>query len=88
MATILRGKDKGKTVTIAQFCNDWFTVEESSKVFSATNLELNGAEMGMIINQAKKYNVGIMFGLYDLKHFILTGRFKKKKLDKTFKNKV
>ena len=39
MATILRGKRKGEKVTIAQWCNDWVTVNESPDVFKVTALQ-------------------------------------------------
>ena len=51
MATILRGKEKGKQVKIMQWCNDWVTVKGANKtVFSITALEFTSEEMFDILN--------------------------------------
>jgi len=46
MATILRGKEKGKQVKVMQWCNDWVTVRGARKtVFSVTAIEFTDEEM-------------------------------------------
>ncbi len=71
MALILRGKDKGKEVILHQWCNDWFTIEGSNKVYSPSSLRLNADEIDAVL----KSETGIMFGLYKL--VLPDGVFKK-----------
>ena len=60
MAKVLRGKDKGKAIKIAQFCNDWVT-SKSGKVYKLTNLEFTADELFTL---AMNKNTGIMFEEY------------------------
>jgi len=85
MAIILKGKLKGQTVTIRQFCNDWFSIDIKGKplVVRATNVELNDEEKDMVLQGLYTNNIGIMFGIYDLEYFKETGKFKKKPLTKS-----
>lgn len=43
MATILRGKRKGETVQIAQFANDWVSLEDGA-IISPTSLSYTQEE--------------------------------------------
>jgi hypothetical protein len=48
MATVLRGKRKGETVTLHQWANDWFTVDHadgSPAVAGPTSIQLDEAEI-------------------------------------------
>ncbi len=45
MALILKGKDKGKEVELWQWCNDWFTIKDSNKVYSPSSIRLNTVEI-------------------------------------------
>ncbi len=74
MATILRGKHKGKKVTIHQWCNDWITVEEIVQSFSPSSLQYTPKEFRMILFNPDN---GSMFQLFepDYDNF----RFKRKK---------
>jgi len=64
MATILRGKNKGKTVKISQWCNDWVTAEIDGnvKVFGITSLEFSPEEMYQIL---VKEDNGMMMQSYE-----------------------
>ncbi len=72
MATILRGKNKGKKVEIHQFCNDWVTAE--GKVYGITALKFTNEEMFEIINHN---NTGFMFARFEIIPF--ENRFRRKK---------
>lgn len=65
MAVILKGKNKGKKVTLHQWCNDWFTVEgkgvNPAMPLSPTNLKFTDKEMEEVIHHN---NNGIMFALF------------------------
>ena len=44
MAWILKGKNKGKEVTLHQWCNNWFSVyakDGKTLIVSPTNIRLN-----------------------------------------------
>lgn len=48
MATVLRGKRRGETVTLHQWANDWFTVDHtdgSPGVVGPTSIQLDEAEV-------------------------------------------
>ena len=65
MATILRGKNKGKTVKLYQWCNDWVTAElpgKSAKVFRITALEYTDKELYDIALS----DTGIMFDYFEV----------------------
>jgi uncharacterized protein (DUF1810 family) len=67
MATILKGKHKGKEVRIRQCCNDWFSVDglpPQESIIRPTNIKLTVAEMVHL--QAAEGNTGILFALFDL----------------------
>lgn len=61
MATILRGKDKGKTVKISQWCNDWVTLDPDNKVVSPTSLQYTIEELQEIVEDKSN---GFMLTLY------------------------
>lgn len=46
MATLLRGKNKGKKVKIMQWCNDWFSIELNGfpKIVSPLAIKLTSEE--------------------------------------------
>lgn len=71
MALILKGKDKGKEVKLHQWCNDWFTVEDSNRIYSPTSIRLNSEE----IREFLLSESGIMLSLYEL--VLPDGIFKK-----------
>lgn len=80
MATILRGRHKDVVVSIHQFANDWFTVDNEDEgimgvVVSPTNLRLDAAEMERVVQAEVDGQTGAMFREYDLDHH--TGRFTK-----------
>lgn len=60
-AVVKRGKDKGSVVTISQWCNDWFTIQESPRIFSPAGLCFNLRGIKEIL--AYKNN-GILFDLF------------------------
>lgn len=70
MATILRGKRKGETFKIHQFCNDWVT-DWNNKVFNITSVEFTDKELRDI----KAGNTGMMFSRFE----IVGNRIKKRK---------
>ena len=57
MATVLRGKNKGKTVTISQWCNDWISTKEG-KIYGVSTLEFTDSE---IFSICESNNTGVMF---------------------------
>lgn len=62
MAMILKGKHKGKKVTVYQYCNNWVTVKEiPTEVFTISSLEFDIQEFNKIIKDGKEGNTGIMF---------------------------
>ena len=65
MATIIRGKNRGKDAVIRQWCNDWFNVDVEGKPFivSPLSIKLNPKE---IIDVANHDDNGIMFRLFTL----------------------
>ena len=65
MATILRGKDKGKKVKIIQWCNDWISTEIRGvpQIFGVTALEFSGKEMLEILNHKKN---GDLFNYFEV----------------------
>lgn len=62
MALILKGKDKGKEVELHQWCNDWFTVKNSNKVYSPSSIRLNADEIDTFL----KSDSGRMLSWYEL----------------------
>lgn len=62
MAILLRGKRKGETVEIHQFCNDWVMLEDG-KIVSPASLEYDLDEIKRLL----KEDTGMMFQRY---HFI------------------
>ena len=76
MATMLKGKFKGKEVKILQWCNDWFSIEVDgfTKIVTPTSLQLTPKEMTDVLE-------------YDNNGFLLSafeptkdGRFKRKRI--------
>lgn len=72
MALVLRGKDKGKKVVLHQWCNDWFTIKNSTKVYSPSSLRLSNDEVDKFL----RTDSGIMLNLYTL---TTDGTFKRRK---------
>jgi hypothetical protein len=75
MATIRRGKLKGKEATIRQFCNDWFSVDVEGvpKIVTPTSLILTVSEVGLV---RESLNVGMLWTLFTLSD---DGVFKRRK---------
>jgi hypothetical protein len=48
MATILRGKQKGQTFEVSQYCNDWVTCKEDNRVFRITSIQFTSDEFAKI----------------------------------------
>lgn len=71
MATILRGKKKGQTVKISQFCNDWVSTTDG-QILALGSLKYTVLEFSQIINSK---NVGMMWAIY--KPDIMTQTFKR-----------
>lgn len=69
MAEVLVGKHKGDTVTIHQFCNNWFSVENREKnyvhIYSPTALLFTEEEKQEILKSRDERNTGIMFGIFE-----------------------
>ena len=61
-ALVRRGRHRGSEVTISQWCNDWFTIDEDPQVYSPTSLVFTSDDMFTIINH---HNNGIMFSLFE-----------------------
>ena len=63
MAVVTRGKLKGRTVKIVQFCNDWFSIETNgcTKIISPLSLCLNNEEFSRVIKARDVGDVGNMF---------------------------
>ena len=74
MATILRGKNKGKEVTISQWCNDWVSTKEG-KIFLVTALEFTDKEVFDILQHQ---NNGIMFDEFEKIPY--KNRFRRKRI--------
>jgi hypothetical protein len=62
MATIIRGKDKNKRVTISQWCNDWMSVKNYSKIYRITQLKFTCDEFKKILTHN---NNGIMLNMFE-----------------------
>jgi hypothetical protein len=63
MATLTRGKFKGQTKLIHQFCNDWFYMDDGS-VVNPTSLSFSTSEIEQIELARKNDQVGVMFKLF------------------------
>lgn len=61
MALVLHGKDKGKHVTIMQYCNDWISIKDYPKVYSITALKFTEKEFKEFLLHD---NLGIMLKLF------------------------
>jgi hypothetical protein len=75
MATIKRGKLKGKQATLLQWANDWFSVEVEGvpKIVTPTSLILTSEEVELVRNT---FNVGMLWTLFTLSD---DGIFKRRK---------
>jgi hypothetical protein len=79
MAIVRRGKDKGKEVTLSQWCNDWFSVrgDTSKTIYSVTALFLTLPEISKVLTSK---DLGTMLSEFsyhfDGKYFF----FRRKKL--------
>jgi len=73
MATILRGKNKGKNVQISQWCNNWVSTK-CGKILGISNLLFTDEEMQNIILHK---NNGYLFGLFEIVEN--ENRFKKRR---------
>jgi len=67
MATILRGKLKGRSSPINQFCNDWFTLTRVHGVFSPTSLQLTPAEQRRYKEAVVCDEAGMMSARFELR---------------------
>lgn len=74
MAIIRKGKLKGKSFKIHQWCNDWFMLE-NGQIVSPTNIILTPTEAVMVL---KHKNNGFLLNLFELRP---DGTFKRKKFD-------
>lgn len=63
MAKLLYGKQRGRTVTLHQWCNDWVTVKEYVQPFSPSVLEYTEEEIKMILSH--KHN-GQLLNWYEV----------------------
>lgn len=78
MATVLAGKHKGKKVTLAQWANDWFTVQElEGQVYSPVSLKFTKAEKTRI-NKTKN-KAGQMFEWFEWNGLRMRRKTKKAK---------
>lgn len=62
----MRGKDKGKSIKLHQYCNDWATSEEG-KVYNITSLEFSPEEIEQIKRSDKLHQCGVMFMAFEWK---------------------
>jgi len=62
-AVIARGKDKGKVVSVSQWCNDWFsvTVEGRPKIVSPNTLIFSDDGMHEILHHKNNGNLLFLF---------------------------
>ena len=61
MAIVLRGKNKGKEVIISQWCNNWVSIKNSSKIYGITALKFTQEEFIKILEHD---NNGGMFDFF------------------------
>lgn len=68
MAEIRRGKLKGQTAKIRQWCNDWFSIEVGGvpKIVSPLALKLTPKERAQWFKSAARGQVGTQLGEYRL----------------------
>ena len=82
MATILRGRHKGKRCRIHQYCNDWFNVkvpgERFTIILSPTSLKLSRGEIRQYFVDVLEKRVGRMARLFFLRE---DGRFVRMSLE-------
>ncbi len=78
MAEIRRGKLKGQTAKISQYCNDWFSIEVAGvpKIVSPLALKLTPAECAQWFKSAARLQVGTQLAEYRLN---LDGTFTKRR---------
>lgn len=69
-ALVIRGKDIGKEVEISQWCNDWFSIMNSNKIFSPTSLAFTFQDFQFIKNHN---NNGVLFKEFEPRE--LKGKF-------------
>ncbi len=62
-AMILRGKKRGQTVEISQWCNDWFSVDDDVQIYSPGALAFTAEGMDEI---RKHKNNGTLFGEFEV----------------------
>jgi len=76
MATILKGKFKGKEAKIIQWCNDWFSIKVDgfAKIVTPTSLQLTPQEMTKVLEHN---NNGFLLKMFEP---TLDGKFKRKKI--------
>ena len=76
MAEIIRGKMKGRTCKVRQWCNDWFQIDVDGmpKIVSPTMLRLTGKERNEVLNHKNNGNMMEDFTL------LIDGTFKRKRV--------
>jgi hypothetical protein len=65
MALLIRGKNKGREVTIHQWCNDWFSISMDNKasIVSPLSLQLTINEIEEVLSCTSN---GLLFNLFKL----------------------
>jgi hypothetical protein len=61
MATVIRGKEKGKIIKMHQFCNDWVS-DMDGNIYSITNLTFTNEEIELLLQS----DTGILFQEFKL----------------------
>jgi hypothetical protein len=74
--TVLRGSLKGQPCQVHQMCNDWIVDHDSGKVINPVSTHFEPSEVIKVMALYADDKLGIMFGLYELAHFVETGRFR------------
>lgn len=77
MAEIIRGKYKGQTATINQWCNNWFSVDTEGlpMILSPTSLRLTEEEADAYAKSIADGQAGTM----DAEFMLTEGAFKRRK---------
>ena len=66
MAIVMRGRYKGASIELYQFCNNWAT-DEWSRVFSIGSLEFRDDELQRINRAEKLHQCGLMMQMFEWK---------------------
>lgn len=76
-AEVIRGRRKGETITIFQWCDGWI-VDGDDKIWSPRNLECGESAIRAILKADAEGRNGTMFTLYERLYFQATGRFRRR----------